>query len=111
MGNCGADSRRKARLTMKTLDQIRSILSEKKDYLFSHYPLDSLAIFGSFSRNQASEESDLDILEDVSPSIGIRFVDLGDELERILEMKVDLVSKKGVKDRYLKMIEKDLIYV
>jgi hypothetical protein len=43
--------------------------------------------------------------------VGIEFIDLAIELEKILEKKVDLVSRNGVKSRYIKEIEKDLIYV
>jgi hypothetical protein len=41
----------------------------------------------------------------------MEFIDLGDELEKMLGMKVDLVSKNGIKPRYLKQIESELIYV
>jgi predicted nucleotidyltransferase len=43
--------------------------------------------------------------------IGLEFNDLADELELILKLKIDLVSKKGLKERHLKSIEKDLEYV
>jgi predicted nucleotidyltransferase len=36
---------------------------------------------------------------------------LADELEHILKLKIDLVSKKGLKERHLKSIEKELEYV
>ena len=40
------------------------------------------------------EESDLDILVEFNRPIGLDFVDLADELENILNLKVDLVFKK-----------------
>jgi predicted nucleotidyltransferase len=42
---------------------------------------------------------------------GIEFIDLAEELEKILNRKVDLVSKNGVKPKYFDEIQKDLIYV
>jgi predicted nucleotidyltransferase len=51
------------------------------------------------------------ILVEFSDRIGIRFIDLADELENIVGFKVDLVSKKGIKEKYLKSIDSDLIYV
>jgi len=33
------------------------------------------------------------------------------QLETIVGFKVDLVSKKGIKEKYLKSIDSDLIYV
>ena len=70
-----------------------------------------MAIFGSYSRREQTDSSDLDILVEFSDRIGIRFVDLADDLESIIGFKVDLVSKKGVKEKYLVSIDSDLIYV
>ena len=70
-----------------------------------------MAIFGSYSRMENNDKSDLDIVVEFKDKIGIRFIDLADEIERILGFKVDLVSKKGIKDKYLQAIDSDLIYV
>jgi predicted nucleotidyltransferase len=42
---------------------------------------------------------------------GIEFIDLAEELEKMLNRKVDLVSKNGIKPHYLAEIQKDLVYV
>jgi predicted nucleotidyltransferase len=70
-----------------------------------------MAIFGSYSREENNDDSDLDILVEFNDKIGIRFIDLADEIEKIVGLKVDLVSKNGIKDGYLKAIDLDLIYV
>lgn len=70
-----------------------------------------MAIFGSYARNEEKQSSDLDILVEFNGKIGIRFIDLAEEIERLLGIKVDLVSKSGVKGNYLKSINSDLIYV
>jgi len=70
-----------------------------------------MAIFGSYARREHNELSDLDILVEFSDRIGIRFIDLAEDLERIVGFKVDLVSKKGIKEKYFKSIDSDLIYV
>lgn len=70
-----------------------------------------MAIFGSYSQKAQKDSSDLDILVEFSDRIGIRFVDLADDLEKIIGLKVDLVSKNGIKEKYLKAIKSDLIYV
>ena len=75
------------------------------------YPLKSMAIFGSYSRKENNDNSDLDILVEFKDKIGIRFIDLAEEIENIVGFKVDLVSKKGIKDKYLQSIISDLIYV
>lgn len=96
---------------MKTLHEIRNTLTSHKNRLFQEYPIKSLAIFGSYSRKEQKDASDLDILVEFTGKIGIRFVDLADDLENILGIKVDLVSKKGVKEKYLNSLDSDLIYV
>ncbi len=96
---------------MKSLNDIKSTLEENKIRLFQSYPIKSLAIFGSFARNEGGYNSDLDILVEFNDKIGVRFIDLANELEKLIELKVDLVSKNGIKKRYLQSIEEDLIYV
>jgi predicted nucleotidyltransferase len=51
----------------------------------------------------------LNVLVEVAPSIGLRFVDLGDELEKALGRLVNLVSRRAIKPSLWKQIEPDLI--
>ncbi len=96
---------------MENLNSIRKILTDHKEKLAQKYGLSSLAIFGSFARNEQTANSDVDILVEFNKPIGIEFIDLAEELEEILKIKVDLVSKNGVKKNYLEVITKDLSYV
>jgi len=96
---------------MKTLRDIELTLGKHKQHLFSEYPIKSLAIFGSYARSEQKEESDLDLLVEFNDKIGLRFIDLADELERLIGFKVDLVSRKGIKDKYYQKILSDLTYV
>lgn len=96
---------------MRTLQEIKSTLSNHKQRLFRDYPVKSMAIFGSYARREQNENSDLDILVEFKDKIGIRFIDLAEELESLLGFKVDLVSKNGIKEKYLQAIDPDLIYV
>ncbi|MFT5877801.1 MAG: putative nucleotidyltransferase [Dokdonia sp.] len=75
------------------------------------YPIKSLAIFGSYSRGDQKESSDIDILVEFNGKIGLKFIDLADDIERLLGKHVDLVSKNGVKKKYFESINSDLIYV
>ncbi|MCB0652306.1 MAG: nucleotidyltransferase family protein [Saprospiraceae bacterium] len=89
------------------IDQLR----KNKTRLFKKYSIKELAIFGSVSRNDFNETSDIDILVDFNRNIGIEFIDLAEELEAILHKKVDLVSRNGVKEKYYQFIKPDLEYV
>ena len=77
----------------------------------STYGLKNIAIFGSYSRDQQNDASDLDILVEFNRPVGVEFIDLAEELERLLNIKVDLVSRNGVRPEYFKQIESDLNYV
>jgi uncharacterized protein len=91
---------------------ILATLKRAKPLLEKKYGVKDLALFGSYSRNTAiAGKSDVDVLVDFSQPIGLAFVDLADELELLLQLKVDLVSRGGIKPKYFTVIEPDLIYV
>ena len=96
---------------MTNLIDIKNILNSNKQRLTDKYGLSLMAIFGSYCRGEQTESSDVDILVDFQRPIGIEFIDLANELEKLLKIKVDLVSKNGVKPQYFKHIEQDLNYV
>jgi predicted nucleotidyltransferase len=96
---------------MRNIHEIRTALSSRRNHLFQAYPIKSMAIFGSYSREENTDDSDLDILVEFNDIIGIRFVDLADEIEEIVGLKVDLVSRNGIMHGYLKAIDPELIYV
>lgn len=96
---------------MKSLQDIKSILELHKPHLFKDYSIQSLAIFGSWSRKEQNNESDLDLLVEFHDKIGIRFIDLAEEIESLIGCKIDLVSRNGIKDKYEQSINSELIYV
>jgi hypothetical protein len=94
---------------MATSDNVLAVLREQHALLSRRYPIQRMALFGSWARGDAREDSDVDILVDVDPSIGLRFVDLGDELERALGRRVDLVSRRAIRAELWERIEPELI--
>ncbi|GAB3798194.1 nucleotidyltransferase family protein [Spirosoma humi] len=69
-------------------------------------------VFGSYARDEANPQSDLDLLVelDYNRPIGLEFV--GMKLEEQLHKPVDLVSSSGLSPRIRPFIDKDkkLIY-
>ncbi|VAW27337.1 Nucleotidyltransferase domain protein, BT0168 group [hydrothermal vent metagenome] len=96
---------------MKSLSDLKKVLTQNKPKLLAEYPIKSLAIFGSYARKEQQANSDLDVLVEFRDSIGIRFIDLADDIEHIMGIKVDLVSKNGIKPKYFEAIKSDLVYV
>lgn len=89
------------------LERLRTI----KPALQEEFPLRRMALFGSWARNEQTETSDVDILVEVDPSIGLRFTTLAERLESVLEQHVDLVSSRAVKPSLLNQIQAELIDV
>lgn len=93
------------------MNGIIQILQENKAELFKKYPIKTMALFGSYSRGEETPESDVDVMVELSSPDARAFINLSYELEKIVHRKIDLVSKNGVKERYMRLIEKDLLYV
>lgn len=75
------------------------------------YNVRTIGLFGSVVRDDFTSASDIDIIVDFSKPIGVEFIDLGNYIEKRLQCKVDLVSRNGIKEKYLKAIESEIIYV
>lgn len=91
--------------------QIIEKLAASRSVLVKRYPIKRLALFGSYARDEATPGSDIDVLVEFSQPVGFQFFDLAQELERLLDHPVDLVSRNGIKPAYYAAIEPDLIDV
>ena len=96
---------------MKGLDEVIQVLQQLKPELAQTFHVQTIGLFGSIIRNDFSASSDIDILVDFSRPIGIEFIDLAQYMEQHLQKKVDLVSRNGVKEKYFKAIEQEIVYV
>ncbi|MEO7540009.1 MAG: nucleotidyltransferase family protein [Pyrinomonadaceae bacterium] len=96
---------------MISLYQIQDKLSSHKAEFSRLFRVKALAVFGSYARNEQRHDSDVDILVEFISPVGVEFIDLGDYLERMLNLKVDLVSRNGIKPKYFERIKGDLRYV
>ncbi|WP_020598525.1 nucleotidyltransferase family protein [Spirosoma panaciterrae] len=94
------------KLTVSELQAIRNYLQDK--------PVLRAYVFGSYARNEANPESDLDLLVelDYSRPVGLQFVGMKLDLEERLNKTVDLVSNNGLSPRIRPFIDQDkqLIY-
>lgn len=97
---------------MRTLEEIRQWLIQHKSVLQEHYKVRELGIFGSYVRQEQTENSDVDLLVEFSetPSL-LKFVSLENYLSDNLGIKVDLVHKSGLKPRLGKRILAEVIYL
>ncbi len=97
---------------MKTINEIRQVLSLQKQSLCEIYQITEIGIFGSYARGEETEASDIDILVDyqTAPTF-IMLVELRDYLSQLFGLKVDIVTKNGLKPRMRDRVLSEAIYI
>ena len=96
---------------MKTFEELRDIIQKNKFELELQFKIKKIGIFGSYVRGEQKKTSDIDILVEFKDPIGlIKFIVLEERLEELLGVKVDLVSKKALKNRIGEHIRNEVIY-
>ena len=96
---------------MTTRESILSTLRRERSKLREHFGVKRVALFGSYARGDQTESSDVDILVEVDPSIGLRFVALADHLESLLGVRTDVVSRGAINLPHWQLIEPELVDV
>lgn len=96
---------------MESSLEIEQKIRELKPILSQKYFVDKIGYFGSFSRNEQRNDSDIDILISLRKPIGWEFFDLQELLEKELKLKVDLVSDKALKKQLKQVILNSVKYV
>lgn len=96
-------------------DDILKRLKESKVSLAKDFGIDTIGLFGSYAKDQASENSDIDLLYKPKEGVTIGFekrILLEEYLIKALENpKIDLVNYKYINPIVKKDMEKDVIYV
>ena len=93
-------------MSKKIIQELRN----KEDF-FKSKGIESLSIFGSYSRGEENESSDLDIVY-TSKETGITLIGLSEYIDNsIKNLKINSLPLKGLKSEFIKRIEKDLIKI
>jgi predicted nucleotidyltransferase len=99
---------------MKRLEEIKTQLEKLKPTLKERFQVETIGVFGSYSRGEEKKKSDVDILVTfVEPNDVdlLDFIEIKQFLSRKLKMKVDLVTKSALKRRIRDKILQETIYV
>ncbi len=91
--------------------EIINKLKELKPTLQKEYAVKSIGLFGSFSDESFTEDSDIDILVELEKPIGWKFFSLELFLENIFDRKIDLVTKNAIKNQIKNHILKQVNYL
>ncbi len=93
-----------------TKSEILDYLKNNYTYLKEKYDVETIGIFGSYARNEAKEDSDIDIFVKMKPKL-LNMVAVKQKIEEDLDKKVDIVRLREKMNPYLKKrILEDGIY-
>jgi len=94
-----------------TKNEILLFLREKKSFLAQNYGVTSIGLFGSYARDEAREDSDIDIaVEMKSEHKFMNFFNLKYYLEEQFKKHVDMGIESALKPVAKSYIDKDIIY-
>jgi predicted nucleotidyltransferase len=96
---------------MNTRNEILDKLIELKPILMKDYSVKKIGLFGSFSDDTFSADSDIDILIELEKPIGWKYFSLEIFLENIFGRKIDLVTMSALKSQIKDQILKQVKYV
>lgn len=94
-------------------NEIIQFLKENKSFLQQHFYCSEIGLFGSFARNEQTEQSDIDILvvfESETPNLYNVELELKNYLQTRFNREVDICAKKWIKPIFKPLVLKDAIY-
>ncbi len=95
-----------------TRDELLHLLAQHKPVLAERFGVQRLALFGSFARGTARDDSDVDVLVDFGSAatpeayFGVQFY-----LEDLLDRPVDLVTERALRQTFRPYVERDAITI
>ena len=94
-------------------DEILQTLMQEKPYLQEKYGVEKIGLFGSYSRDEATTQSDIDIYVELKENTFRKLAGLWNYLDDLYgDIKVDMVNKhRHAKSEIFKAIQKETIYI
>ena len=91
-----------------TQEDLLAILRTHFSQLAADYGVTRIGVFGSFAKGDFSADSDIDLVIELDTPIGLRFVELVEDLETLLGRKVDVLTPAGIDGIRVKRVAKDI---
>ena len=93
-------------------DEVLDVLREHKATLVQRFGVTELALFGSFARDQATDDSDVDILVRFDkPATSAAFFGTQFYLEDLLGRPVDLATNRDLRVEIRPYVEREIVNV
>lgn len=97
---------------MKNINEIIDSIKSVKPMLYSDCSIKEIGVFGSYSRNDQNENSDIDILIDIEKEIGLlRFIQIENYLKNIVGDNAEVVLKSDLRPELKEQILKETIFI
>jgi len=94
-----------------TKNDILTKLSKNKKYIMQTFEVEKIGLFGSYARDEATKDSDIDIYVEFKHKTFDNLAGLWNYLEELYHTKVDLFHKhKNNNQIIISNIQKDVIY-
>jgi len=90
--------------------EVINFLRRNKKLLRDKYRVSKIGIFGSYAREEDTDESDIDIIVSM-PSDFDNYYDLKEFLEQQLNSEIDLALEKNIRNLIRRKIQDEVIYV
>ncbi len=88
---------------MLTIDYIKDAVTP----ICQKYGVNRLSLFGSYARNEADEDSDIDLLVDRGNLTGFAYGGFYGDIQRALGVKTDMLTTSGIRHKFWDVIKKD----
>ncbi len=98
---------------MLSQSEILQYLRDNREMIGTRFGIRRIGLFGSFARNEQTENSDVDILIDMQDGVDDLFgkrLSLSAFLERRFERHVDVCYEKALRPVFRDMVRKEVIY-
>ena len=93
-------------------DDVLDILRTHKPTLAERFGVTELALFGSFARDEANDESDVDVLVRYDgPATSRSYFGVQFYIEDLLGRRVDLVTHKALRSEFRPYVEREAVDV
>ena len=94
---------------MLTKEIIIKTLLRQLPKLCNEFEVTRIGLFGSYLKNEATEERDIDLMIEFREPVGLKFIQLCDYLENLFHKKVDILTPEGLKSIRVKSIVESIL--
>jgi predicted nucleotidyltransferase len=96
---------------MLTREDVLKILRDNKERFAEKYGVTKLGLFGSFARNEATEQSDVDVCVEMPPNF-FSVEAVREELESSCRRTVDVIRfREELRELFKERLRRDTVYV